>query len=47
MVISGDMVIGQTVFFAGDYHAAPADSQHPQIGSNAGATIFIRAPLDT
>ena len=46
MVINGDMVIGQTVFFAGDYHMALPNSEHPQIASNAGATIFIRAPLD-
>lgn len=44
-VIAGDMVIGETVFRAGDYHAAPTGIAHPAISSRGGGVVFIRGPI--
>jgi len=45
LVVSGDMVIGETTFYAGDYHAAPAGIDHPVLSSRGGGVVFIRGPL--
>lgn len=45
LVLSGDMVIGDTVFHAGDYHVAPAGLDHPELTSRGGGVVFIRGPL--
>ncbi|MBM3646715.1 MAG: hypothetical protein FJX11_02880 [Alphaproteobacteria bacterium] len=47
MVVSGDMALGDTVFFAGDYHLARPDTTHPPLTSRGGGLVFIRAPIDT
>jgi len=44
-VVSGDMVIGETTFHAGDYHAALAGIDHPVLSSRGGGVVFIRGPL--
>ncbi|HJQ58761.1 MAG TPA: cupin domain-containing protein [Vineibacter sp.] len=44
-VVAGDMVIGETIFFAGDYHAALAGIDHPVLTSRGGGMVFIRGPL--
>jgi anti-sigma factor ChrR (cupin superfamily) len=45
MVLSGDMVIGDTVFYPGDFHAAIAGVRHPPLTSRNGGVIFIRGPI--
>lgn len=45
MVLSGDMVIGDTVFYPGDFHAALAGVKHPELTSRGGGVIFIRGPI--
>ena len=45
MVLSGDMVIGDTVFYPGDFHAATAGVKHPPLTSLNGGVIFIRGPI--
>lgn len=45
MVLSGDMVIGDTVFYPGDFHAAIAGVKHPALTSRGGGVIFIRGPI--
>ncbi len=45
MVLSGDMVIGDTVFYPGDFHAATAGVSHPPLTSRNGGVIFIRGPI--
>ena len=45
MVLSGDMVIGDTVFYPGDFHAAIAGVKHPALTSRNGGVIFIRGPI--
>ena len=45
MVLSGDMVIGDTVFYPGDFHAAVAGVKHPPLTSRNGGVIFIRGPI--
>lgn len=45
MVLSGDMVIGDTVFYPGDFHAATAGVKHPPLTSRNGGVIFIRGPI--
>lgn len=45
MVLSGDMVIGSTVFYPGDFHAAIAGVKHPALTSRNGGVIFIRGPI--
>lgn len=44
-VITGDMVIGETIFYEGDYHAAVAGIRHPVLSSRGGGLIFIRGPI--
>jgi quercetin dioxygenase-like cupin family protein len=44
-VISGDMVIGETIFRTGDYHAALPGVRHPVLSSRSGGLIFIRGPI--
>ena len=44
-VVSGDMVIGDTIFHAGDYHAALAGIRHPVLSSRGGGVVFIRGPI--
>lgn len=46
MIVSGDMVLGDTIFFAGDYHLARPDTTHPPLTSRGGGLVFIRAPID-
>jgi hypothetical protein len=45
MVLSGDMVIGDTIFYPGDFHAAIAGVKHPPLTSRNGGVIFIRGPI--
>lgn len=45
VVLSGDMVIGDTVFYPGDFHAAIAGVKHPALTSRDGGVIFIRGPI--
>ena len=45
MVLSGDMVIGDTVFYPGDFHAALAGVKHPPLTSRNGGVVFIRGPI--
>lgn len=45
MVLSGDMVIGDTVFYPGDFHAALAGVRHPPLTSRNGGVVFIRGPI--
>lgn len=45
MVLTGDMVIGDTVFYPGDFHAATAGVKHPPLTSRNGGVIFIRGPV--
>lgn len=47
LVLSGDMVLGETVFFAGDYHLAPPGTSHPPLTSRSGGLVFIRGPIGT
>jgi hypothetical protein len=44
-VLSGDMMIGETTFFPGDFHAATVNIDHPAITSRGGGLIFIRGPI--
>ena len=44
-VVSGDMVIGDTIFYTGDYHAALAGIKHPVLSSRGGGVVFIRGPI--
>jgi len=45
VVLSGDMVIGDTVFYPGDFYAAIAGVKHPALTSRDGGVIFIRGPI--
>lgn len=45
MVLSGDMVIGETIFYPGDFHAAIAGVSHPPLTSRNGGVVFIRGPI--
>jgi anti-sigma factor ChrR (cupin superfamily) len=45
MVLSGDMMIGDTIFYPGDFHAAIAGVKHPPLTSRSGGVVFIRGPI--
>ncbi|MCG8378914.1 MAG: cupin domain-containing protein [Proteobacteria bacterium] len=45
LVLEGDLQIGETSFFKGDYHLVPAGIPHPEITSESGALIFIRGEI--
>ena len=45
LVMEGEVIIGQTRFGVGDYHAVPADIGHLTISTQTGTTMFIRSEL--
>jgi quercetin dioxygenase-like cupin family protein len=42
LVLSGSLTVGEVTLQAGDFHLAPAGSQHPAIITATGAILFIR-----
>ena len=42
MVLAGDVFMDDTLLRAGDFRLAPAGSNHAEIFSDVGATIFVR-----
>ncbi|MBL8425241.1 MAG: cupin domain-containing protein [Candidatus Accumulibacter phosphatis] len=47
MMITGDAFFGDLLVQAGDFHLAPAGSEHGEVSSDNGALLFVRghAPL--
>jgi quercetin dioxygenase-like cupin family protein len=42
MVLSGDIFLGDILLQEGDYHIAPADTEHLELFSDTGALLYIR-----
>ena len=42
MMLSGEIFLGDILLLAGDYHLAPAGTQHLDVISDTGALIFVR-----
>lgn len=42
MMLSGDIFLGDILLQAGDYHVAPAGTEHLEISSDTGALLFVR-----
>jgi quercetin dioxygenase-like cupin family protein len=42
MMLSGDIFLGDILLQAGDYHVAPAGTEHLEITSDTGALLFVR-----
>ena len=47
MMLAGDAFFGDLLLQAGEFHLAPAGSEHGEVSSDAGALLFVRgcAPL--
>lgn len=45
LIVSGDMFIGDLLVRAGEFHWAPAGSEHGEISSDVGALAFVRGHL--
>jgi quercetin dioxygenase-like cupin family protein len=42
MLLSGDAYVGDLLLQAGDFHLAPAGSEHGEVSSDCGALVFVR-----
>lgn len=45
LLLEGDMLIGDRVYGAGDYHAALPGSRHDPISTRNGGVVFLRGQL--
>lgn len=45
MMLSGDIFLGDILLQEGDYHLAPAGSEHLEITSDTGALLFVRGAV--
>jgi quercetin dioxygenase-like cupin family protein len=45
MMLSGDIFLGDILLQAGDYHVAPAGTEHLKISSDTGALLFVRGAV--
>ncbi len=44
LMLNGDAFLGDLLLTPGDFHLAPAGSEHGQVSSDGGALFFIRGP---
>ncbi len=47
MMLSGDIFLGDILLQGGDYHIAPAGTQHLEIFSDTGALFYVRGAAST
>jgi len=46
MILQGEVFLGDVLLRAGEYQFAPAGSQHGDITTDVGGTLFLRGPQD-
>lgn len=46
LVLEGEIIIGDTVLRAGDFHGARSHTQHPVIRTDLGALVYVRSALN-
>jgi hypothetical protein len=44
-MLSGDIFLGDILVQEGDYHLAPAGTEHLEIFSDTGALLYVRGAL--
>ena len=47
MMLSGDIFLGDILLQSGDYHIAPAGTEHLEIFSDTGALLLVRGAAKT
>lgn len=45
LVLEGEFTLGDLRLRAGDYHLAPAGSEHPAAATPGGVTVYLRAAI--
>ena len=45
LVLEGEIIIGDMVLRAGDFHGAQSDTHHPSIRTDIGALVYVRSAL--
>lgn len=46
LVLEGEIIIGDMVLRAGDFHGAQIHTQHPVIRTDLGALVYVRSTLN-